>query len=95
MTSKTPAQLGPFTPEEVQKYLDVIQLPKKFHPENKPALNLEFLTALHVHQISTMPYENLDLHYSAKKEITLDPRHCYEKFVERGKGRGGYCMEVS
>jgi arylamine N-acetyltransferase len=95
MISKDTPQPGPFTSDEIQKYLDVIQLPKKFHPANNPPLNVEFLNALHVHQISTIPYENLDLHYSTKREIKLDPRHCYEKFVERGNGRGGYCMEVS
>jgi hypothetical protein len=95
ISKSTTAQPGPFTTEEVQQYLDLIKLPKKFHPENNPPVDLEFLTALHVHTISTIPYENLDLHYSAKKEISLDPQHCFEKFVRRRSGRGGYCMEVN
>jgi arylamine N-acetyltransferase len=84
-----------YTPAQISAVLNHIQLPQKYHPENKPAHDLEFLTALHVHTISTIPYENLSLHYSPTHIISIDPQNAYEKIVEGGRGRGGYCMEVS
>lgn len=46
--------------------------------------------------LSTAPYENLDLHYAAReRSISLDPQHLYQKIVVDGRGRGGYCMELS
>ena len=43
------------------------------------------------------PYENIDLHYSSGRSISLDPNVLYNKFITRGQTtkRGGYCMELS
>ena len=81
-----------FTPAEIQRYLRYIELPENFGL-NSPK-NIEFLTALHVHQISKVPYENLSLHYSSDHKIILEPRFVYNKILN-GRNRGGYCMEVS
>ncbi|KAJ4293227.1 hypothetical protein N0V90_008509 [Kalmusia sp. IMI 367209] len=83
------------SPEQIQKYVEHIQLPPKYHPASAPTHDLAFLTALHVHTISTIPYDNLTLHYSASKKISIDPLHAFKKIVEDGRGRGGYCMENS
>lgn len=93
MISKVTAQSGPFTPSQIQQYVDHIGLPEKYHPQNDPARNIELLTALHIHQISTIPYENLSLHYSScqARTISLDPQHLFDKIVIRQQGRGGYC----
>lgn len=56
---------------------------------------MEYLTALHVHQITAAPYENLILHYSAEHAVSLDPQSLYDKIVTSARGRGGYCMENS
>lgn len=56
-------------------------------------LTADFLHRLHVHQISTIPYENLSLHYSQTKQVSLDPHDLYNKIMVRK--RGGYCMENS
>jgi arylamine N-acetyltransferase len=56
---------------------------------------LDYLTALHAHQIAAVPYENLTLHYSPTKEILLDPQVLFKKIVTDKRGRGGYCMEVA
>jgi arylamine N-acetyltransferase len=80
-----------YTTEQISVYLELINLPKRFWPAANPPLDLELLTALHVHSISTVPYENLSLHYSPSREISLEPQRIYEKFMRNG--RGGYCFE--
>jgi arylamine N-acetyltransferase len=82
-----------YSPEQISQYLDLIQLPQQWHPSAKPSLTLEYLSILHVHQISTVPYENLSLHYSKDKKVDLNPQVLFHKFLTRK--RGGYCMETS
>lgn len=89
-----------FTPSQLTTYLTHIShpfpspsLPQIPHPT---APSPAFLRTLHTHQICTVPYENLSLHYSPDRKISLDPQVLFEKFVGGGKnGRGGYCMENS
>jgi len=52
---------------------------------------LKFLTQLQQHQLCTVPFENLSLHYSSHHTISIDAEYLYSKIV--GNGRGGYCME--
>ncbi|EDU49784.1 NhoA Arylamine N-acetyltransferase [Pyrenophora tritici-repentis] len=52
---------------------------------------LPFLQALVRYHTCTVPFENLELHYSAHKTITLDVADLYTKIVT--KRRGGRCME--
>ncbi|PPJ51872.1 hypothetical protein CBER1_09077 [Cercospora berteroae] len=56
---------------------------------------LPLLRALQLYHVSNIPFENLELHYSAKKKVSLHMDVLYEKFVVRGEthGRGGRCME--
>lgn len=94
-----------YTPTQLSHYLSHIALPTThLHPPSSSPttttttpLDLPFLTALHTHQISTVPYENLSLHYSPPDDRTLrlDPEHLYRKLVTGGRGRGGYCMEIA
>ncbi|KAF2474950.1 arylamine N-acetyltransferase 4 [Lindgomyces ingoldianus] len=86
-----------YSPEQISTYLKHIKLPQKYHAENQASYphNLAFLAALHVHTISTIPYENLSIHYSSNRKISLDPQHLFQKIVGGGRGRGGYCMENS
>ena len=82
-----------YTSDQISEYLEFIQLPQKWHPSAGPALTLDFLITLHVHQIATIPYENLSLHYSKDKKVVIEPQVLFDKFVRRK--RGGYCMETS
>lgn len=86
-----------YSSDQVAQYLEHISLPSHYHPSSpsRPALDFSFLTALHAHQIATIPYENLSLHYSAVKEILLEPEVLFKKIVSDKRGRGGYCMEVA
>lgn len=51
------------------------------------------LEALCRHHAATCPFENLILHYSASKKVTLDPVALFDWFVV--KRRGGRCMETN
>jgi arylamine N-acetyltransferase len=52
---------------------------------------LPLLEALCRHHTCHVPFENLLLHYSTDKKVTLDPSELYTWFVK--KRRGGRCME--
>lgn len=84
-----------YTPSQLDAYEAHVQLPRRFHRSSNPALDISYLTALHVHQISAVPYENLILHYSKEHAVSLDPQVLYKKIVTDARGRGGYCMENS
>ncbi|KAF3051813.1 N-terminal acetyltransferase [Didymella keratinophila] len=72
------------------KYLDSPLLSDKSHAATKEH-GLPFLHALTRFHTCSVPFENLELHYSANKTITLDPEDLYTKIVTRR--RGGRCME--
>lgn len=84
-----------YTPTQLEAYEEHVSLPPQFRQSAKPELTTEYLTALHVHQISTAPYENLNLHYSSHHKVSLDPQVLFQKIVTDKRGRGGYCMENS
>lgn len=52
---------------------------------------LETLRKLHRTHVSSVPFENLDIHY--KQRITLDLEKFYDKIVVRR--RGGFCYELN
>lgn len=83
-----------FSQAQLSKYFDHIKLPQKYRQDNVPR-DLSLLTALHIHQIAAIPYDNLLLHYSQHKTVDLNPQSLFTKFVENGRNRGGYCMEGS
>ncbi|KAH7152940.1 hypothetical protein EDB81DRAFT_718566 [Dactylonectria macrodidyma] len=78
--------------KQLQQFYAHIGLPEHLHHE-PPTLSL--LQALHVHTLSTLPYENLSLHYNASHQIQLDPQHLFRKIVTNSRGRGGFCMEIA
>jgi arylamine N-acetyltransferase len=84
-----------YTPSQIAGWEKHVSLPARFHSSQKPLRDLIYLTALHVHQIAAVPYENLILHYSKEHAVSLDPQVLYDKIVTSAKGRGGYCMENS
>lgn len=81
-----------YSQEQLHQFLTHISLPSRLH-HSPPSLPL--LHALHVHTISTLPYENLSLHYNASHQIGLDPQHLFRKMVTQNRGRGGFCMEIA
>ncbi|KAH6889877.1 hypothetical protein B0T10DRAFT_42122 [Thelonectria olida] len=81
-----------YSQEQLQLFLAHIGLPEHLRHES-PSLAL--LNALHVHTLSTLPYENLSIHYNASHQIDLDPQHLFRKVVTENRGRGGFCMEIA
>ncbi|CAK3879741.1 Arylamine N-acetyltransferase [Lecanosticta acicola] len=94
-----------YSKEQLQTYFHRIHLPKHHLAspvlKNDPSLastqehGLPLLRALHLYHLGNIPFENLELHYSAHKKISLNMDDLYTKFAERGLqyGRGGRCME--
>lgn len=99
-----PSHRPHYTPSQLQTYFTRISLPST--ALNSPLLQdptlatklehgLPFLQTLALHHLAAIPFENLALHYSAHKKISLNMEALYNKFVTRGLkyGRGGRCME--
>jgi arylamine N-acetyltransferase len=84
-----------YSPAQISEYEEHISLPPRFKTSSNPPLDAAYLTALHIHQISSVPYENLTLHYSSTHTVSLDPQVLFRKIVTDKRGRGGYCMEIS
>ncbi|KAF4979189.1 hypothetical protein FZEAL_4562 [Fusarium zealandicum] len=72
---------------QIKQYLEHISFPYADHPADP----LELLTELQKRQLERVPFENLSLHYSPKRELSLDPDDLFHKIVSCGKG--GYCLE--
>ena len=68
-----------------QAYLERIGL------ASSPPVDAEGLRRLHVAHLTTVPFENLDIHLDVP--IDLDPRSLEDKIVTRR--RGGYCYELN
>jgi arylamine N-acetyltransferase len=91
-----------YSKHEVKNYLTRINLPQKYLDSpvlSQPDLaktkehGLPFLEALCRHHACNVPFENLILHYSASKKVTLDLAELHQWFVK--KRRGGRCMETN
>jgi arylamine N-acetyltransferase len=89
-----------YSETELQDYFKRLGLPQKYLDspvlsDKSQALTTEhglpFLQALTRHHTCSVPFENLELHYSAHKTITLDAAALYDKIVRQR--RGGRCME--
>lgn len=52
-----------------------------------------FLEVLQRHHLAAVPFENLSLHYSVHRSISIDTQGVFNKIAQPGSGRGGYCME--
>lgn len=54
---------------------------------------LHVLALLQKHHLAEIPFENLTLHYSFHRQVSIDPEELFKKIVSSYNGRGGYCME--
>jgi arylamine N-acetyltransferase len=78
-----------YTPAEIDAYLEFVRVPAQLR---RAPPTPELLKTLHVHHLCSLPFEDLDIHYSPHHGVNIDLRHVYDKFMA-GRGRGGYCME--
>ena len=84
-----------YSSDQIDQYLSYLEIPDRYRRASDPPLNLDFLSTLHTYHLSRIPYENLSLHYSPSRSISLDPQVLYKKIVGEARGRGGYCLENS
>src|SRR4051812_17438375 len=92
--------IATYSDEQINTYLSLISFPTSkygnFSAKTASAEDaLEYLTTLQKHHLSTVPFENLDLHYSTHRIVSIDKDDMYEKIVTLNRGRGGYCMQVN
>ncbi|EMF13323.1 arylamine N-acetyltransferase 1 [Sphaerulina musiva SO2202] len=99
-----PSERPQYDLKQLQAYFRRIRLPQEhcatpiLHDHklaNTKEHGLPLLRALQLYHLANIPFENLELHYSAKKSISLNMDDLYQKFVVRGENysRGGRCME--
>ena len=84
--------------EQVDAYLSRISFPvTKYKPISSTSARseggLEYLSAIQRYHLASVPFENLYLHYSKERVISLNKDDLFEKIVTSGSRRGGYCME--
>lgn len=84
-----------YSKPQLQKYFERIGFPSSYQKLSATNLTtdeqLQFLFRLQQHQLATIPFENLTLHYSWHPVIDVNADRLYKKIVV--KRRGGYCME--
>ncbi len=102
MTFTDPAHRVSYNKEQLQKYFDRISLPHQYRTQlasegqnATPEEQLSFLANLEKYHLAAIPFENLELHYSPTKTVSLEPQFLFHKIVLRGDGRGGRCMETN
>ena len=85
-----------YTDEQLDRYFSLLNLPKyhRTYCYEKNGLDrLGLLNTLIRAQLARIPFECLDLHYTASKTINLGHNYLFAKFVDAGGHRGGYCLE--
>ena len=98
-----PSHRFSYSEEQLHQYFERILLPDKYRRKSvlrgqdatTPEEQLSFLTNVMKYHLTAIPFENLELHYSPTKTVSLEPQFLFQKIVLRGNGRGGRCMEVN
>jgi arylamine N-acetyltransferase len=86
-----------FSRQQVDQYfnrLKIAETQRKYDvAELDPEEAYRYLALLQKHQLVEVPFENLSLHYSPHRQISLHPEELFKKIIGDNNGRGGYCME--
>lgn len=77
-----------YSEDQIAAYFSHVSFPTTKYGDTK---DLSYLTTLQRHQLAHVPFENLSLHYSSHRTLSLDKDDLFVKFVPTN--RGGYCME--
>ncbi|KAF2116263.1 arylamine N-acetyltransferase 1 [Lophiotrema nucula] len=93
MANKRPT----YSREQVAQYYDRLNLPDEQREFDiaglKPEDELAYLSLLQKLHLVAIPFENLTLHYSHHRQVTVHPEELFKKIIGDNNGRGGYCME--
>ncbi|KAF2203983.1 arylamine N-acetyltransferase 1 [Delitschia confertaspora ATCC 74209] len=86
-----------FLKDQIIKYFQRLGLSeehRKYSIENEsPEDTLQYLSLLQKLHLVAIPFENLTLHYSYHRQLSLHPEALFQKIIGDNNGRGGYCME--
>jgi arylamine N-acetyltransferase len=86
-----------YTHDQITKYFDRLELPDGQRKYSVADLNdheaLEYLALLQKLHLAAIPFENLSLHYSTHRSVSVHPDDLFRKIIGDDNGRGGYCME--
>lgn len=86
-----------YTEEQLSKYFDRLKVPEDKRQYDvaklQPSDALTYLAMLQKHHLAEIPFENLSLHYSTHRQISIHPEELFKKIIGDNNGRGGYCME--
>ena len=89
--------MASYSLEQLHRYFDRVGLPQVYRQSSVAQKDeqdsLQFLELLQRYQLAAVPFENLSLHYSAHRAISIDYEQVYDKIVDNKSHRGGYCME--
>ncbi|GAB7362871.1 hypothetical protein MBLNU230_g3173t1 [Neophaeotheca triangularis] len=92
-----PIRKPTYSQDQIGHIFDRIHLPQELRHHDATKLDeasrLQYLATLQRSMLTSVPFENLELHYSPTHTISIDPDALYHKTVTQGTGRGGYCME--
>ncbi|KAF2673431.1 arylamine N-acetyltransferase 1 [Microthyrium microscopicum] len=89
-----------FSVKEIDQYFSRLQVTpgskESIYDINEisPKKSVEYLEFLQRQHLAYIPFENLSLHYSRWRQISLHPEDLSKKIVQ-SPGRGGYCMELN
>jgi arylamine N-acetyltransferase len=86
-----------FTKDQLSKYFERLHIPEDRRHHDVTKLKnedaLKYLALLQKHHLAAVPFENLTLHYSTHRQVSVHPEALFKKIIADNNGRGGYCME--
>jgi arylamine N-acetyltransferase len=86
-----------YTRDQITKYFERVNFPTEKRRYSVADLGsddaLDYLALLQKHQLAAVPFENLSLHYSYHRRISIQPLDLFNKIVAENNNRGGYCLE--
>ncbi|EME83004.1 uncharacterized protein MYCFIDRAFT_182695 [Pseudocercospora fijiensis CIRAD86] len=92
-----------YSKQQLERYFDRIELPQTYRDSpvmSDPTLartkehGLPLIQAMTRYHTSHIPFENLQMHYSGTRKISLNMDDLYDRFADTvGCGSGGRCMQ--
>ncbi|KAH7083198.1 arylamine N-acetyltransferase 1 [Paraphoma chrysanthemicola] len=86
-----------YSKAQLSKYFERLKIPETKRQYDvarlEPSDALAYLALLQKHHLAEIPFENLSLHYSTHRQISIHPEELFRKIIGDNNGRGGYCME--
>lgn len=83
--------------DQLTRYFERLQVPRDTRVYDvaglQPEETLRYLALLQKLHLVEIPFENLSLHYSPHRQISIHPDELFRKIIADDNGRGGYCME--